>query len=357
MPVYIVHLPRRTRSPRCVRPRPRLDGVRRDMPAVPVPVARRPRQRVRGREVRLLPAPPRRTTGTSSGRASSRTTCRSCRPTTARSTSRARRNSAGATSGRSRTDCPASRTGSTCCTTAAWSAADHPRALGGSDLDGARQAVRDVSTQGLGERRGRRDLVIYDPNRRRTISAKTHHMDVDYSCYEGREVQGASDVVLSRGSVIVRNGEFGQEGRPVHQALDRRFRPPRMTLGTRRSLRIPAELGHVADVRELVRVTSRACDAPDRAWTTGPGGRRGDHERDPPRLPWRTRLGRGGSRTGRRSHRRHGDGRSAPRSTTRVPEPDLSIPPERRRPAAWASTSSRRPIASSTSHDPAAAIS
>jgi dihydropyrimidinase len=52
------------------------------------------------------------------------------------------------------------------------------------------------------------DLVIYDPNRRRTISAKTHHMDVDYSCYEGREVQGASDVVLSRGSVIVRNGEF-----------------------------------------------------------------------------------------------------------------------------------------------------
>jgi dihydropyrimidinase len=57
------------------------------------------------------------------------------------------------------------------------------------------------------------DLVIYDPNRRRTISATTHHMDVDYSCYEGREVQGASDVVLSRGSVIVRNGEFtGKKG-------------------------------------------------------------------------------------------------------------------------------------------------
>ena len=57
------------------------------------------------------------------------------------------------------------------------------------------------------------DLVIYDPNRRRTISAKTHHMDVDYSCYEGREVQGASDVVLSRGSVIVRDGEFtGRKG-------------------------------------------------------------------------------------------------------------------------------------------------
>ncbi len=57
------------------------------------------------------------------------------------------------------------------------------------------------------------DLVIYDPNRKRKISAKTHHMDVDYSCYEGRTVQGASDVVLSRGSVVVRNGEFtGRKG-------------------------------------------------------------------------------------------------------------------------------------------------
>jgi dihydropyrimidinase len=57
------------------------------------------------------------------------------------------------------------------------------------------------------------DLVIYDPERKRTISARTHHMDVDYSCYEGRTVQGASDVVLSRGSVIVRDGQFtGRKG-------------------------------------------------------------------------------------------------------------------------------------------------
>jgi len=57
------------------------------------------------------------------------------------------------------------------------------------------------------------DLVVYDPDRKRTISARTHHMDVDYSCYEGRVVQGASDVVLSRGSVVVRNGEFhGRKG-------------------------------------------------------------------------------------------------------------------------------------------------
>ncbi len=58
------------------------------------------------------------------------------------------------------------------------------------------------------------DLVIYDPDRRHTISAKTHHMNVDYSCYEGRSVQGGSDVVLSRGEVIVENGEWkGAAGR------------------------------------------------------------------------------------------------------------------------------------------------
>jgi dihydropyrimidinase len=57
------------------------------------------------------------------------------------------------------------------------------------------------------------DIVVYDPTRRRTISAATHHMDVDYSCYEGRVVQGRSDIVMSRGSVIVRNGEFtGRKG-------------------------------------------------------------------------------------------------------------------------------------------------
>jgi len=64
------------------------------------------------------------------------------------------------------------------------------------------------------------DLVVYDPNARRTISAKSHHMDVDYSCYEGREVQGRSDVVLSRGSVIVRDGQF--TGRKGHGQFIRR---------------------------------------------------------------------------------------------------------------------------------------
>ncbi len=43
------------------------------------------------------------------------------------------------------------------------------------------------------------DIVIYDPTAEHVISASTHHMDVDYSCYEGRRVRGASSIVLSRG--------------------------------------------------------------------------------------------------------------------------------------------------------------
>ncbi|MEA2678209.1 MAG: dihydropyrimidinase [Chloroflexota bacterium] len=57
------------------------------------------------------------------------------------------------------------------------------------------------------------DLVIYDPARKHTISAKSHHMDVDYSCYEGRSVTGGSDIVMSRGRVIVENGNWkGEKG-------------------------------------------------------------------------------------------------------------------------------------------------
>jgi len=57
------------------------------------------------------------------------------------------------------------------------------------------------------------DIVVYDPTATRTISASTHHMDCDYSCYEGRSVRGRSDIVLSRGTVIVRDGAFtGSKG-------------------------------------------------------------------------------------------------------------------------------------------------
>ena len=52
------------------------------------------------------------------------------------------------------------------------------------------------------------DLVIFDPARKHTISARTHHMRVDYSMFEGIEVTGMPDVVLSRGRVVIENNKF-----------------------------------------------------------------------------------------------------------------------------------------------------
>jgi dihydropyrimidinase len=52
------------------------------------------------------------------------------------------------------------------------------------------------------------DLVLFDPNIRRTISAKTQQMNVDYSAFEGWPLSGATDVTIVRGKVQVRGGKF-----------------------------------------------------------------------------------------------------------------------------------------------------
>jgi dihydropyrimidinase len=58
------------------------------------------------------------------------------------------------------------------------------------------------------------DVVIFDPERRATLSFETLHQNVDYCPYEGWEVQGYPLAVLSRGEVIVRDGQFlGAAGR------------------------------------------------------------------------------------------------------------------------------------------------
>ena len=73
------------------------------------------------------------------------------------------------------------------------------------------------------------DIVIFDANKEQTISVKTHHMNVDYSAYEGRTIKGVVETVLSRGHVVIDKGEFkgksgnGQvsEARRVRDDLDR----------------------------------------------------------------------------------------------------------------------------------------
>ncbi|MGI9103290.1 MAG: dihydropyrimidinase [Terriglobales bacterium] len=56
------------------------------------------------------------------------------------------------------------------------------------------------------------DLVVFDPKRKHKISAKTHHMRVDYSMFEGITVTGMPDLVMSRGRVLVEGDKF--HGKP-----------------------------------------------------------------------------------------------------------------------------------------------
>src|SRR5947209_906187 len=74
------------------------------------------------------------------------------------------------------------------------------------------------------------DIVVFDPEKRHTISAATHHSKVDYNLYEGSEVTGSPELVLLRGQVLVEGDEvvaqpgigqfvararFGEELRPA----------------------------------------------------------------------------------------------------------------------------------------------
>ncbi len=73
------------------------------------------------------------------------------------------------------------------------------------------------------------DIVVFDPEKRVTISAATHHSKSDYNLFEGTEVTGSPEVVLLRGNVLVEGGglvaqpgvgqfvaraKFGQELKP-----------------------------------------------------------------------------------------------------------------------------------------------
>ncbi|WP_433742404.1 dihydropyrimidinase [Falsibacillus pallidus] len=52
------------------------------------------------------------------------------------------------------------------------------------------------------------DIVLYDPNAERTLSAQTHHLAVDYSAFEGMKVTGEAVSVLSRGEFVVKDKQF-----------------------------------------------------------------------------------------------------------------------------------------------------
>lgn len=51
------------------------------------------------------------------------------------------------------------------------------------------------------------DIVLFDPDEKHTLSASTHHMNVDYSGYEGWQVTGKVKTVLLRGKIAIEKGE------------------------------------------------------------------------------------------------------------------------------------------------------
>ena len=67
------------------------------------------------------------------------------------------------------------------------------------------------------------DVVVYDPNGHTSIGlGRTHHMNMDYSAWEGWEIDGHVDTVLSRGTVIVDGGSYvgrAGHGRYVRRSL------------------------------------------------------------------------------------------------------------------------------------------
>lgn len=80
--------------------------------------------------------------------------------------------------------------------------------------------TRPAEIFGLGNQKGKieigmdADLVLFDPSVKGTIQHKDLHEDVDYTPYEGIYVMGAPITTISRGEVIVKNGEFvGEKGR------------------------------------------------------------------------------------------------------------------------------------------------
>ena len=64
------------------------------------------------------------------------------------------------------------------------------------------------------------DVVIYDPRATTLLSVETHHMNMDHSAYEGTVIQGKVDTVLSRGEVIIEDGQY--LGKPGHGQYLRR---------------------------------------------------------------------------------------------------------------------------------------
>jgi dihydropyrimidinase len=55
------------------------------------------------------------------------------------------------------------------------------------------------------------DIVVWDPEAHKTISAKTHHQNIDFNIFEGMTVKGCASHTISRGKVVYADGKLDVE--------------------------------------------------------------------------------------------------------------------------------------------------
>jgi dihydropyrimidinase len=72
------------------------------------------------------------------------------------------------------------------------------------------------------------DIVIFDPNKEHTISVETHHMNCDYSGYEGKKVTGKTETVILRGQIAIENEECKLE--PGHGQFIKRGKTSKIVI-------------------------------------------------------------------------------------------------------------------------------
>ncbi len=69
------------------------------------------------------------------------------------------------------------------------------------------------------------DLVVWDPEGTRTISASTHHSTVDFNIFEGKTVKGIPSHTISRGKVVWKDGQLNAE-KGAGRYIERPAYPP-----------------------------------------------------------------------------------------------------------------------------------
>ena len=84
------------------------------------------------------------------------------------------------------------------------------------------------------------DIVVWDPKKKKTITAKTQASAIDYNVFEGFEVTGLPRFTLSRGEVVFSDGKIDRRGRPrpVRRAA-RRTPPVNQALSSWKALTTP----------------------------------------------------------------------------------------------------------------------